>query len=106
MTFRRRENPEAVAAWHPSTRKVYHHGLRSSGLNEEWRIDGHEKILNSLGISIYGIDVKFSCTGLGLWAVPNARLAGVPPVLYLRLVLTMRGRPLWSAWILTDKILH
>jgi len=56
--------------------------------------DGHKKILNSLGISIDGIDVKFSCTELGLWAVPNSRLADVPPALYLRLVLTMRGRHL------------
>ena len=97
MTFRRLENPEATAARHPRTRKVHHHGLHSSGPNEEWCIDGHEKILNTMGISVYGINDKFSCMELGLWAVPNARLADVPPALYLRLVLAMRGKPILPA---------
>lgn len=89
--FRQAENPEAAAARHPITRKVHPHGLWSIGPNEEWGIDGHEKILNSMGIAIYGIIDRFSRMELGLWAVPNARILEVPPLLYLRLVRKLGG---------------
>ena len=91
MTFRKAENPSAVAARHPSTRKVHHHGLYSSGPNEEWCLDGHEKILRSMGIAVWGVIDKCCRLELGLWAVPNARLADVPPVLYLRVVQNAGG---------------
>ncbi|PPR05722.1 hypothetical protein CVT24_006675, partial [Panaeolus cyanescens] len=93
MKFRSHENPTATAARHPVTRKVHPHGIYSAGPNEEWCIDGHEKILNAMGIAIYGIIDKYSRMELGLWAVPNARLADVPPMLYLQLVKKLGGMP-------------
>ncbi|KAF8179208.1 hypothetical protein BJ912DRAFT_855711 [Pholiota molesta] len=90
-TFRQAENPSAAAARHPCTRKVHHHGLYSSGPNEEWCLDGHEKILRSMGIAVWGAIDKCCRVELGLWAVPNARLADVPPALYLRLVRKIGG---------------
>ncbi len=95
MAFRKTENPEATAARHPRTRKVHHHGLHSSGPNEEWCADGHEKILLCMGIAIWGIIDKCCRLELGLWAVPNARLADVPPALYLRLVRKLGGKNLF-----------
>ncbi|KAJ3495134.1 hypothetical protein NLJ89_g10675 [Agrocybe chaxingu] len=94
LNIRRADNPDGVAARHPRTRKIHHHGLHSSGPNEEWCVDGHEKILNSMGIAVWGVVDKFSRLELGLWAVPNARLADVPPALYLRLVHKLGGMPL------------
>lgn len=89
--FRKAENPSAAAARHPCTRKVHHHGLYSSGPNEEWCLDGHEKILRSMGISVWGAIDKCCRLELELWAVSNARLADVPPALYLRLVRKIGG---------------
>jgi len=91
MLFRRAQNPEATAARHPVTKKVHSRGLHSSGPNEEWCLDGHEKILNSMGIAVYGINDKFSRMELLLWAVPNARLSDVPPMAYLSLVKALGG---------------
>ena len=55
-------------------------------------MDGHEKILPSMGIAVYGIIDKFSRGELGLWAVPNSRVAVVPPALYLRVVRQKKGK--------------
>jgi len=84
--LRKTQNPQAVFARHPQTRKVHHHGLWSIGPNEEWCVDGHEKILRSMGIAVWGVIDKFSRMELGLWAMPNARIQEIPPFLFLRLV--------------------
>lgn len=91
MKFRQTDDPDAAAARHPETRKVHHTGLWSIGPNEEWCVDGHEKLLNLMGIAIWGIADKFARIELALWAVPNARLADVPPALILRLILKLGG---------------
>ncbi|KAJ3506413.1 hypothetical protein NLJ89_g6882 [Agrocybe chaxingu] len=94
--FHHTENPTGAASRHPVTRKIHHHGLWSIGPNEEWCVDGHEKILNSMGIAVWGIIDKWSRMELALWAVPNARIAQVPPALYLCLVRKIGGMPLTS----------
>ncbi|EAU89702.2 hypothetical protein CC1G_07427 [Coprinopsis cinerea okayama7 len=96
MRFRRADNAEASAAQHPRTRKRHNHGLWSSGPNEEWCLDGHEKILHSMGIAVYGIIDKFSRMELALVAVPNARDSDVPVAVYLRTVKKFGGMPLSS----------
>ncbi|PPR05257.1 hypothetical protein CVT24_008283 [Panaeolus cyanescens] len=73
MKFMQAENPSLTAGRHPQTRKTHKHTLWSSGPNEEWCLDGHEKILLSMGIAVYGIIDKFSRMELDLVAVPNAR---------------------------------
>ncbi|KAJ3502730.1 hypothetical protein NMY22_g18492 [Coprinellus aureogranulatus] len=86
MQFAKAENPSAVQNRHPVTRKTHQHGLWSSGPNEEWCMDGHEKLLQSMGIGIYGIVDKFSRMELALVAAPNVRDSRVPVVTYLRTV--------------------
>jgi len=85
IDYRRDKDPEASASRHPRTRKIHSHGLWSIGPNEEWGVDGHEKILNSMGIAVYGVIDKFSRMELALWAMPNARLSDIPPAVLLRL---------------------
>ncbi|GJJ16213.1 hypothetical protein Clacol_010509 [Clathrus columnatus] len=50
----------------------------SAGPNEEWCMDGHEKLREAMGIDIWGVCDKYSRYELGLWAVPNARRSEVP----------------------------
>ncbi len=92
-SLRKEQNPDAVAARHPVTRKVHHHGIWSIGPNEEWCVDGHEKLLPTMGIAVWGIIDKYARVELGLWAMPNARVQELPPALYLRVVRNQGG--LW-----------
>ncbi|CAK5270489.1 unnamed protein product [Mycena citricolor] len=98
--FRAAHDANAAALRRPGARKVHTRGLFASGLDEEWCIDGHEKILNSMGISVYGIINKFSRRELLLRAVPDSRTADVPPALYLQLVRQLKGIPIQTV---TDK---
>ncbi|KAG6846741.1 hypothetical protein H0H93_012164, partial [Arthromyces matolae] len=85
--------PEAVAARHPMTRKIHKNILWSAGPNEEWCVDGHEKLLASMGIAIWGIIDKCARLELCLKAVPNARKATVPLSLYLLTAKKQGGIP-------------
>ncbi|KAF9034342.1 hypothetical protein BJ165DRAFT_1417428 [Panaeolus papilionaceus] len=96
MQFLKAENPSLTANRHPQTRKIHKHTLWSSGPNEEWCLDGHEKILLSMGIVVYGIIDKFSRMELSLIAVPNARDSALPIVVYLRAMKEYGGMPLSS----------
>ncbi|KAJ7868014.1 hypothetical protein B0H14DRAFT_2346753, partial [Mycena olivaceomarginata] len=78
----------------PGAKKIHTRGLHSAGPNEEWCVDGHEKILQALGIAVWGIVDKFSRYELKLWALPDSRTAEVPPALYLRLLREKQGMPL------------
>ena len=91
MKFQKTAVEDAAKAHHPNTRKVHHHRLWSSGLNEEWCIDGHKKILLSIGIGVWGIIDKYARLELSLWAVPNPRQIDLPPALYLRLIRKKKG---------------
>lgn len=90
--YRLGQDKNAQQARHPNTRKVHHKGLWSIGPNEEWCVDGHEKIKNLMGISVWGINDKCSRVELGLWAMPNARVQEMPPALYLRVVKERGGK--------------
>ncbi|KAJ7182577.1 hypothetical protein C8R43DRAFT_868246 [Mycena crocata] len=78
----------------PGAKKVHTRGLWSAGPNEEWCVDGHEKILLCMGISIWGIIDKYARTELRLWAIPDSRTPDVPPALYLILVRAKKGMPI------------
>ncbi|KAF8985790.1 hypothetical protein BDQ17DRAFT_1436501 [Cyathus striatus] len=94
LNIRRDQNPEATEARHPRTRKVHNSGIWSIGPNEEWCVDGHEKLLNCMGIAIWGVIDKFSRMELSLIAMPNARIQQIPPIIFLRLVKEKGGMPL------------
>lgn len=95
--FIKNYDPEAAASRHPQTRKIHSHGLYSAGPNEEWCVDGHEKILRSMGIAIWGVNDKYARVELSLDAVPSARKSTVPPVLYLCLIKKIGGIPVTTA---------
>ncbi|KAJ7185212.1 hypothetical protein C8R46DRAFT_881931, partial [Mycena filopes] len=78
----------------PGAKKVHTRGLWSAGPNEEWCVDGHEKILQCMSISVWGIVDKYSRNELNLWALPDSRTADIPPVLYLMTVREKGGMPL------------
>ncbi|KAF8990438.1 hypothetical protein BDQ17DRAFT_1216898, partial [Cyathus striatus] len=84
LELRRRLDPEAAAARHPGvTRKAHHNGISSIGPNEEWCVGSDEKLLNCMGIAIWGIIDKFSRMELSLVATPNAQIQQIPPALFL-----------------------
>ncbi|GJJ14738.1 hypothetical protein Clacol_009005 [Clathrus columnatus] len=92
--FRKQQNPdEAKRRWSGAS-KIVRKTLFSSGSNEEWCMDGHEKLREPMGIDVWGICDKFSRYELGLWAVPNARRSEVPVALFLRVVRERQGVPL------------
>ncbi|KAJ7697401.1 hypothetical protein B0H17DRAFT_1197460 [Mycena rosella] len=78
----------------PGAKKVHTRGLWSAGPNEEWCVDGHEKILPSMGIAVWGIVDKYARHELNLWALPDLRQADIPPALYLREIRARGGMPL------------
>lgn len=84
--FLRNENPEATNARHPGKSKGHPHGLSSAGANEEWGFDGHEKLLKSMEIGVYGGTDKFSRLELGLYACPNPRDPKLPIAIWIRTV--------------------
>ncbi|KAJ6536668.1 hypothetical protein B0H10DRAFT_2181829 [Mycena sp. CBHHK59/15] len=61
---------------------VHKKGLWSVGPNEEWCVDGHEKILQSMGIAVWGIINKYSRQELRLWQSPIRGLQ-MFPLLYI-----------------------
>lgn len=40
----------------------------------QWCMDGHEKILQAMGIAVWGINDKYAQVEIDLYAVPNARI--------------------------------
>ncbi|KAJ7163849.1 hypothetical protein C8R43DRAFT_879192 [Mycena crocata] len=87
-------NRDASDMRKPGAKKVHTRGLWSAGPNEEWCVDGHEKILPSMGIAIWGIVDKYSRDEIDLWALPDSRVAEVPHALYLITVREKKGMPL------------
>jgi hypothetical protein len=75
--------PQTVAARKPGAKQIHRHGLHSLGPNEEWSVDGHDKVMNSMGIGIWGVVDKFSRNPIAFFALPNNRLADVVLACYL-----------------------
>jgi hypothetical protein len=72
--------------------KVEHgKGLWSAGPNEEWGGDGHLKLLEEMGISIWGLVDKASRKELGLCVIPGDLNANVTLMLYLLTVKKQQG---------------
>lgn len=82
--------PEGFHKRVPTANKIHRTPLTSLGPNDEWSGDGHDK-LNKIGFPIYGIRDKASGKWLGLWVVPNNRLAHVVAYLYLTVIEEVGG---------------
>ncbi|KIY47705.1 hypothetical protein FISHEDRAFT_44855, partial [Fistulina hepatica ATCC 64428] len=94
QTFRQIHDPDGSDRRNPHTKKVHTNHLWSSGPNEEWCVDGHEKMLPTMGISVYGVIDKFSRLELRLWALPTARDSLILPGLFLQVAQDIGGIPL------------
>ncbi|RXK42187.1 hypothetical protein M231_00544 [Tremella mesenterica] len=64
--------PEGLQSRRPGSKKVARFPIISVGPNEQWSIDGHDK-LSSYGIGIYGIRDVYSGRLLALQAMPSNR---------------------------------
>ncbi|GJJ09094.1 hypothetical protein Clacol_003316 [Clathrus columnatus] len=93
-TVQRQQDPEEARHRWSGNRKIVRKTLFSSGPNEEWCMDGHKKLRDSMGIDVWGICDKYSQLELGLWAIPNACQSQVPVALFLRPVKEQEGVPL------------
>ncbi|KAJ6626095.1 hypothetical protein B0H10DRAFT_2211605 [Mycena sp. CBHHK59/15] len=77
---------EGFSKRHPhAKKKLFRTPLTSVGPNEEWSMDGHDK-LNNAGFGIYGIRDKWSGNWLHYRVVPSNRYAAVVGVLFLECV--------------------
>lgn len=83
-------NPEGVASRRPGTKKIMRSPILSIGPNEQWSIDGHDK-LNSFGIGIWGIRDVYSGLMLAMQAMPSNRRANDVHCVYLNAVIKAKG---------------
>ena len=84
--------PQVVASRRPGAQKVHKRGLHSIGPDEEWSVDGHDKLVNSMGVGVWGVVDKFSRYILAHYAVPNNWLADVTLALYLLTIKKAGGK--------------
>jgi hypothetical protein len=84
-------NPAGLASRKPGTRKIVRSPIISTGPNEQWSIDGHDK-LSKFGIGIYGIRDVYSGKMVALRAMPCNRRKEDVHWVYLDAVQRMRGR--------------
>ena len=89
------EQPEGFELRDPLAKKIKRGVLVAIGPHEEWSGDGHDK-LSPIGFPIYGIRDKWSGKWLGIWVVPNNRLADVVAYLWLTLMEELEGMPIQS----------
>src|ERR1700742_2809268 len=83
-------DPEGVLARQPTSKRIRRIPLTSSGPNEVWCCDGHDK-LTRYGFAIWGLRDKFSRKWLGLWVLPNNRIGIVVAYLWLTVVRDVGG---------------
>jgi hypothetical protein len=81
----------AAKARKPGAKMVHAKGLWSAGPNEEWGGDGHMKLHDEMGLSIWGLVDKASRRELGLYAVSGALNADITVALYLLTVKKCKG---------------
>lgn len=84
-------NPSGLASRRPGTRKIVRSPIVSIGPNEQWSIDGHDK-LAKFGIGIYGIRDVYSGRMLALRAMPCNRRKEDVHLVYLETVEEAGGK--------------
>lgn len=83
--------PTAVQQRRPGAQKIHRHGLHSLGPNEEWSVDGHNKIRNTMRLDVWGVVDKYSRLVLGHFVVPNNRLANTVLACFILIVKRVGG---------------
>ena len=83
--------PDGFATRDPNSKKIKRGKSVSIGPHEEWSGDGHDQLCG-IGFPVYGIRDKWSGKWLGLWVVPNNRLANVVAYLWLCVMAEYHGK--------------
>lgn len=87
----------AAYARRPGAKLEHSKGLWSTGPNEEWGGDGHLKLLEEMGISIWGVVDKGTRRELSSYAVPGHLNADITLALYIFTIRRQKGACL-SIW--------
>lgn len=82
--------PEGFSARDPTATRIRRSPRKAKGPHDEWSGDGHDKLVK-YGFAIWGLRDKWTGYWLGLWVVPNNRLAAVIAYLYLTAILMYGG---------------
>lgn len=77
--------PEGFQSRAPGRKVIHRTVLVSVGPNDEWSMDGHDKMAKA-GFEIYGIRDKFSGKYLWYRVVPSNRYAAVVGVILLECI--------------------
>ena len=85
--------PEGFAQRAPGRKIIHRTPLHSLGPDEEWSMDGHDKLAKA-GFGIYGIRDKFSGKYLYYRVLPSNRYAAVIGMVFLECILLL-GRTLF-----------
>lgn len=90
-------DPDGVAARQlQSKKRFFRSPIVTAGPNEQWSVDGHDK-LAAYGFGIYGIRDVYSGFILALHAFPNNRKAANVHWLYLKTITECNGIPIQIA---------
>lgn len=81
-------------------KKIVRQPLTAIGPDEEWSMDGHDK-LNRAGFGIYGIRDKYSANFLHYRVLPSNRYAAVIGVVFLECA-KIRGGSCFTLAVVTD----
>lgn len=84
------EDPEGFIRRKPGAKRIHRSTITSAGSNDEWSCDGHDKMM-SIGFPLWGVRDVCSRNYLGLFCVPNNRLATVIAYLWLSVVYELGG---------------
>lgn len=85
--------PEGFIQRNPTAHRIVRAALTSLGPHEEWSADGHDKLCK-YGLAIWAVRDKFSSKWLGLWVMPNNRIALAIAYCWLSLVRSLGGMPI------------
>ena len=94
-------DPEGFRERQPTSRIIRRTLLRSKGPHDEWSADGHDKLVK-YGLGIWGVRDKFLGKWLGLWVLPNNRIANAVAYCWLTLVRDLGGKYHHQRYILND----
>jgi hypothetical protein len=91
VTYHRTFRPEGFQKRHPRAKKIRRSKAYAVGPDDEWSVDGHDKLLQA-GFAIYGIRDKWGGRRLMYAVLPSNRLASVVGAIFLRCVKQCGGK--------------
>ncbi|TYJ57541.1 hypothetical protein B9479_001623, partial [Cryptococcus floricola] len=84
--------PEAAAGRKPKSKKIRRFPIRSFGPNQQWSMDGYDK-MSALGLAIYGIRDVYSGYIIAAEVMPSNRLTRNVQYVFVKAVAARGGYP-------------